>query len=222
MVGSNMTRRGFLASAAGLLSFVALGFLGCGKKPEEKAKVPKEAPPEMTQEEKEEYVFATCICKKCPSYVECGEKAGYCLVRGQLQSGGWDYRIYFDPKQRSRYAYRVDAELEGRHDRNTSTLDDNTTQAALRLLMRLDETLDFKDEKIHEAAQYGLKRLLAVQYPIGAWPPGWLSRLRRSRKRRRAGEALRSWTSLSRQARRNQTSRKIWSAVTWYALEFPV
>ena len=30
--------------------------------------------------------------------------------------------------------YRADAELEGPHDRNTSTLDDDTTQHALRLL----------------------------------------------------------------------------------------
>ena len=36
--------------------------------------------------------------------------------------------------------------------------------------MQLDKTLDFKDEKIHEAARYALDRLLAVQYPIGAWP----------------------------------------------------
>jgi len=102
--------------------------------------------------------------------LEAARNAGYCLVRGQLQSGGWDYRISFDPEQRKRYAYRVDAQLEGRHDRNTSTLDDNTTQAALRLLMQLDQTLQFKDEKIHEAAQYGLEKLVAVQYPIGAWP----------------------------------------------------
>ncbi len=105
-----------------------------------------------------------------PYYLEAARKAGYCLVRGQLESGGWDYRIDFDPKQRGRYAYRVDEGLEGRRDRNTSTLDDNTTQAALRLLMQLDKTLNFEDEKIHEAARYGLERLLAVQYPIGAWP----------------------------------------------------
>jgi len=103
-------------------------------------------------------------------YLEAARQAGYCLVRGQLESGGWDYRIDFDPKQRERYAYRVDAGKPGRRDRNTSTLDDDTTQAALRLLMELDRALDFEDEKIHEAAVYGLERLLAVQYPIGAWP----------------------------------------------------
>jgi len=102
--------------------------------------------------------------------LEAARKAGYCLVRGQLESGGWDYRIEFDPERRKRYAYRVDAGSEGRRDRNTSTLDDNTTQAALRLLMQLDKTLDFADEKIHEAALYALDRLVAVQYPIGAWP----------------------------------------------------
>jgi len=105
-----------------------------------------------------------------PYYLEAARRAGYCLVRGQLRSGGWDYRIEFNPKGRQRYAYRVDPAPEGKSQRNTSTLDDNTTQAALRLLMALDETLDFKDAKIHEAAVYGLGSLLAVQYPIGAWP----------------------------------------------------
>ena len=34
----------------------------------------------MTEEEKKEYVLTNCICKKCPSYVECDEKGGFCLV----------------------------------------------------------------------------------------------------------------------------------------------
>lgn len=103
-------------------------------------------------------------------YLEAARQAGLCLVRGQLRSGGWDYRIEFDPQRRQRYAYRVDPPSEGSRQRNTSTLDDNTTQAALRLLMRLDKTLDFDDAKIHEAAQFGLSALLSVQYPNGAWP----------------------------------------------------
>jgi len=103
-------------------------------------------------------------------YLKAARRAGYCLVRGQLRSGGWDYRIEFDPAGRARYAYRVDKPAEGKRQRNTSTLDDNTTQAALRLLMRLDKTLDFKDAGIHEAATGALTKLLEVQYPIGAWP----------------------------------------------------
>ena len=103
-------------------------------------------------------------------YLQAARQAGNCLVRGQLRSGGWDYRIEFDPKRRQRYAYRVDPPAEEGSRRNTSTLDDNTTQAALRLLMRLDKTLNFDDAKIHEAAQRGLSSLLEVQYPNGAWP----------------------------------------------------
>jgi hypothetical protein len=101
-------------------------------------------------------------------YLDAARKAGECLVRGQLRSGGWDYRIEFAPDRRKRYAYRVDP--VGDKQRNTTTLDDNTTQAALRLLMRLDQSLGFRDSQIHEAAQYALESLLAAQYPNGGWP----------------------------------------------------
>ncbi len=102
-------------------------------------------------------------------YLEAARAAGLCLVRGQLISGGWTYRVEFDPDKRDRYAYRVDVEsAEGR--RNTSTLDDDTTQSALAFLIRLDQALDTDDEAIHEAVSYGLAKVLDAQYPIGAWP----------------------------------------------------
>ena len=100
-------------------------------------------------------------------------RSGSALIRGQLASGGWDYRIEFDPERRRRYAYRrgADGTLQAEPSgRNVSTLDDNTTQAALRFLMQLDRALEFKDPAIHEAARFGLDRLVAVQYPNGAWP----------------------------------------------------
>jgi len=101
-------------------------------------------------------------------FLDAARDAAYALVSGQLRSGGWDYRIEFDPERRRRYAYRVDPPREGA--RNVSTLDDNNTQSALRLLMRVDKALDFKDEKIHEAVEFALSTLLIVQYPNGAWP----------------------------------------------------
>ena len=101
-------------------------------------------------------------------YLDAARDTAYALVRGQLRSGGWDYRIEFDPKRRRRYAYRVDPQRE--EARNVSTLDDNNTQSAVRLLMRVDRALDFKDEKIHEAVELALSALLEVQYPNGAWP----------------------------------------------------
>jgi len=102
-------------------------------------------------------------------YLEHARAAALALVRGQLCSGGWDYLIEFDPAKRSEYQYRSDNNCaESR--RGVTNLDDNVTQAAVRVLMRGDRALDFKDASIHEAALFALDRLIAAQYPIGAWP----------------------------------------------------
>jgi hypothetical protein len=103
-------------------------------------------------------------------YLNAALAAGNCLVRGQLRSGGWADSITFDPAKRRNYAYRVDEPASGRPPRNTTTLDDDKTQSALRLLMHLDATLDFQNVAIHEAALYGLNALLDAQFPNGAWP----------------------------------------------------
>src|SRR6056297_3256244 len=83
-------------------------------------------------------------------------ETGTALVRGQLVSGGWDNLIEFDPRDRERYAYRVDPE-RGKY--NVTTLDDDKSQSATRFLMRLDQTLGFENETIHEAAEYALDAL---------------------------------------------------------------
>lgn len=115
--------------------------------------------------------------------------AAHALTRTQLASGGWDYSGHFDAKTRSRYLYRRDASGRlldtskaprgegGWHvwrqrkykDSNYTTLDDDVTQSAVRLLVRLDETLKSADGEIHEAALYALNALVAAQYPAGAW-----------------------------------------------------
>lgn len=104
---------------------------------------------------------------KQPDYLNAAKDCATALVRGQLVSGGWDYRIDFDPGKRKNIAYRVEPE---RGVFNVSTLDDNTTQAALSFLIRLDKALNFADSEIHAAAWYGLDKLIAAQYPNGAWP----------------------------------------------------
>ena len=101
-------------------------------------------------------------------YLDAARDTGMCLVRGQLRSGGWDNLIEFTPNRRERYSYRVDPQRK--KTRNTTTLDDNKTQSAIRLLMRLDKTLSHKDKQIHEAAEYALTAVLKAQYPNGAWP----------------------------------------------------
>lgn len=100
-------------------------------------------------------------------YLDAAVESARALVKGQLQSGGWDYRIEFKPERRKGYAYRSDGRTEGH---NVTTLDDNTTQAALRCLIQVDRALNFQAADIHEAVLYGLDCLLKAQYPNGAWP----------------------------------------------------
>lgn len=107
------------------------------------------------------------------AYRDAAVQAARCLVRGQLRSGGWTYRIELDPADRKEFAYRVDPPPKSAKARNVTTFDDNTTQAALRLLMRVDRALEFKDATIHEAAGFALDAVLKAQYPVGAWPQGY-------------------------------------------------
>lgn len=102
-------------------------------------------------------------------FLEFARAAAHALVRGQLCSGGWDYFIELDPEKRKSYQYRADNNC-GADKRGLTTLDDNVTQGALRVLMRVDRALNFSDPPIHEAARYALGKLLEAQYPNGAWP----------------------------------------------------
>jgi PelA/Pel-15E family pectate lyase len=112
--------------------------------------------------------------------LEAARDTGHALAVGQLVSGGWDYRIEFDPKKRDAWAYRVDyaakrkpldssRKPEPPTGKNVTTLDDDTTQAALRFLMKLDTVLKQRDKQIHDAVEYALSALLHAQYPNGAW-----------------------------------------------------
>ncbi len=107
-----------------------------------------------------------------PFYLDAARETAHALVKGQYCSGGWDYIIEFDPAKRKQYPYRADGACEGpvAAPRRVSTLDDNVTQAAARLLMRVDRALRFQDPKIHEAARFALDGLVKAQYPNGAWP----------------------------------------------------
>jgi PelA/Pel-15E family pectate lyase len=106
-------------------------------------------------------------------YLDAARDVARALVRGQYCSGGWDYFIEFDPQKRTQHPYRADGACNdgtsARPERQT-TLDDNITQAAIRLLMRVDRDLSFKDEPIHETALFALDSLIKAQYPNGAWP----------------------------------------------------
>jgi hypothetical protein len=48
-------------------------------------------------------------------------------------------------------------------------MDDDVTQSATRLLLKVDRELKGTDAEIHDAAEAALSALLRVQYPTGAW-----------------------------------------------------
>jgi len=108
------------------------------------------------------------LATRDPYYLDAAKETALALVRGQLLSGGWDYRIEFDPAKRKASAYRSDG--NNAKGKNVSTLDDNNTQEAVRFLIKLDKVLGFKDGRIHDAVNYALTCLLKAQYPNGAWP----------------------------------------------------
>ena len=101
-------------------------------------------------------------------YLEAARKAAHALVEGQLCSGGWDYLIEFDSAKRGKYPYRNGGDCSIQNP--PTTLDDNVTQACVRVLMRVDRALGQSDAAIHEAAMFTLASLLKAQYPNGAWP----------------------------------------------------
>lgn len=125
------------------------------------------------------------------AFLDAARDAGEALLRGQLESGGWNYRIEFASPARDKFYYRLDADGKPRNielprgarerpagwttwsreriSGNQSTLDDDTTQAATRFLIRLDAALEQRDERVHEAARYALRSLLLTQYPNGGW-----------------------------------------------------
>lgn len=116
-----------------------------------------------------------------PAYLDAAQAAADALVTGQLESGGWDYLIDFDPGQARRWYRRTDVgqvpAAEAAQRRNTSTYDDDNTQSALRLLVAVaaatPEAGDARAVRIREARDYGLRRLLEAQRPNGGWPQRW-------------------------------------------------
>jgi PelA/Pel-15E family pectate lyase len=102
-------------------------------------------------------------------YLDAARAAAEALCYGQLKSGGWRNCIDFNPVGRRVALYR-----NGRgRGSNHSSLDDDQTQSAIRLLVRADRALGFKHERIHEAARFALDALLSAQFANGGFPQVW-------------------------------------------------
>lgn len=104
-------------------------------------------------------------------HLEAAVDCAKALLHGQLESGCWSDRVDFDPAGKNTGLYRHGQGKKG--GRNYSTLDDDKSQAALRLMIEVDRTLKFEDKAIHEAVEYGLEALLKAQFANGGFPQGW-------------------------------------------------
>lgn len=111
-------------------------------------------------------------------FLDAARGAGDALATGQLESGGWDYLIEFDPVKRTVWFRRADigscSAAEAAKRKNISTFDDNNSQSAIRFLLALAEvtkgSADPRDGRVRIALDYALKKMLEAQYPNGAWP----------------------------------------------------
>jgi PelA/Pel-15E family pectate lyase len=101
-------------------------------------------------------------------YLNAAQEAAEALVYGQLKSGGWTNVIDFN--RRGRVAQYRNGKGGGK---NNSSFDDGQSQSAIRLLIHVDKALRFRNEAIHEAAEYALDALLGAQFPNGAFPQVW-------------------------------------------------
>ena len=91
-------------------------------------------------------------------YLKAARASAQVLLSGQLATGGWFYSV------------NVGA---GPGRQRKSTLDDDTTTAAARFLIRLDKLTGFKDRAVHAGAKRALDAMLRVQFPNGAWYMWW-------------------------------------------------
>lgn len=86
-----------------------------------------------------------------PDFLKAAEAAGFALIKGQNDMGGWDHKIYFD-----------------RPLSTTVSFDDNQTQSAVSLLMALDQEIDRPE--LTAAVEKALDMMLTTQLENGGWP----------------------------------------------------
>lgn len=114
-------------------------------------------------------------------YLDAAKAAADALATGQLESGGWDYLIDFDPKRSTSWYRRSDvgriSDADAATRRNITTFDDDNTQSALRFLVAVADASknanEPRDRRIRETRDYGLAKLLEAQRPNGGWPQRW-------------------------------------------------
>jgi len=108
-------------------------------------------------------------------YLDAAHAVARALMSVQLQSGGWYYSAVLDKDRRKSWCYVGQgnyscdaADING--IANRTVLDDNTTQSALGFLIWYDQASRASDPGVRNAINYGMKRLMRLQYQNGAFP----------------------------------------------------
>jgi hypothetical protein len=113
-----------------------------------------------------------------PYFLDAAKETATALIRTQLESGGWQGLMEFDPEARKAWCYQVDrgsgrpacAAIEDNRLKDASSLDDNQSQSPLTFLIYLDQELAGSMSSLTDAVTHGLSSLVEAQYPNGAWP----------------------------------------------------
>ena len=104
--------------------------------------------------------------------LQAAKDAAVALAKTQRSSGGWDYsgEPTSDPVTELRTGEAGWIVWKQRKHKDAwATLDDDVTQSATRLLLRVNAALNNSDLVILTATQRAVKALMAIQYPNGAW-----------------------------------------------------
>jgi len=105
------------------------------------------------------------------AFLAAATDAARALAWGQLDNGGWGYKIDFRSVRLPHGEAPDPARTPPPRPRGAATFDDDTTQSALRFLMRVERAT--RDEALAEAVRRGLKLMLDAQFDNGAWPQRW-------------------------------------------------
>lgn len=94
-----------------------------------------------------------------PEYLDAATTVGQAIVWAQKMSGGWSYTA-----DMAGFQHGIDHTPEN----GPCTFDDDTTQAALRFLMHLDQVVH--ERWLSKSVKSGLNHMLFSQFSNGAWP----------------------------------------------------
>ena len=106
-------------------------------------------------------------------YYECATRVAHCLMRGQLDCGGWNYMFDLNSEESLRQWYATVGKQawrleEFQHYYGNATFDDEATIHCAEFLLRI--LLEKHDATFLPSLQKAIDMVVESQYPSGGWP----------------------------------------------------